>query len=400
LKRSAEGMNRAAREGRYTGGIVPLGYKLEERNKHFFYVPSDVPMWNGLTEADVARRIFQRLGRDGWSCAQVAMEFHTLGIPTVYQKDRRGIRGKATQAVWRTNRIYGLATNTIYRGEMRYGLHTKRPGGREIISAEVPRLVSDELWHAAQESLHANRVNPTGKTTIYFLRSLMSCDLCGRRYMGASSVGRKGQYRCGGQLNKKIGVDRCQGKTIRCDAIDDPIRTDIERWLRDPGDILNELAQEASDAAGAGAVAEAERVLYEGALRDLEQQRRRAQNLHIRGGMSAVEFDDALERIETERRFVLQKLEVFGTLTAPSVDIDLLAEIRAKLDTGLSAAQWQQLAGLLVTEVRVKTEVVTLRAKRATATVHYRFPCVVGSHTGSRSPRSRSSPLWRRNWGS
>ena len=26
LERSAEGMNRAAKEGRYTGGIVPLGY--------------------------------------------------------------------------------------------------------------------------------------------------------------------------------------------------------------------------------------------------------------------------------------------------------------------------------------------------------------------------------------
>ena len=28
LERSAEGMNRAAREGRYTGGIVPLGYTV------------------------------------------------------------------------------------------------------------------------------------------------------------------------------------------------------------------------------------------------------------------------------------------------------------------------------------------------------------------------------------
>ncbi|MEP6609169.1 MAG: recombinase family protein, partial [Burkholderiaceae bacterium] len=266
LKRSAEGMNRAAREGRYTGGIVPLGYKLEERNKHFYYVLSDTPMWNDLTEADVARRVFERLALDRSSCTQIALEFHALGIPTVYQKDRRGIRGRATQALWRPNRIYCLATNTIYRGELRYGRHTKRPGGREIISAQVPRLVSDEIWYAAQESLHANRLNLSGKTTIYLLRSLMNCDLCGRRYSGASSPGRKPVYRCGGQLSKRPGFERCPGKAVRCEAIDDPVRADIERFLRDPGEILNELADEASKAGSANAVAEAEKTLYEATL--------------------------------------------------------------------------------------------------------------------------------------
>ena len=32
LERSAEGMNRAAKEGRYTGGIVPLGYSCFRRS--------------------------------------------------------------------------------------------------------------------------------------------------------------------------------------------------------------------------------------------------------------------------------------------------------------------------------------------------------------------------------
>ena len=34
MARSATGMNRAAREGRYTGGIVPLGYLVEGRKQH------------------------------------------------------------------------------------------------------------------------------------------------------------------------------------------------------------------------------------------------------------------------------------------------------------------------------------------------------------------------------
>ena len=42
LEQSAEGMARAAREGRYTGGIVPLGYKVEGWKHTARLVPSDI----------------------------------------------------------------------------------------------------------------------------------------------------------------------------------------------------------------------------------------------------------------------------------------------------------------------------------------------------------------------
>ena len=45
LERSAEGMNRAAKEGRYTGGIVPLGYCVSGDRGARRLVPDDSPMW-------------------------------------------------------------------------------------------------------------------------------------------------------------------------------------------------------------------------------------------------------------------------------------------------------------------------------------------------------------------
>ena len=51
LERSAEGMNRAAKEGRYTGGIVPLGYSVSGDRGFRRLVPDDSPMWAGLSAA-------------------------------------------------------------------------------------------------------------------------------------------------------------------------------------------------------------------------------------------------------------------------------------------------------------------------------------------------------------
>ena len=71
LERSAEGMNRAAKEGRYTGGIVPLGYSVSGDRGFRRLVPDDSPMWAGLSAADVVRRIYHHLASDGWTCPHI-----------------------------------------------------------------------------------------------------------------------------------------------------------------------------------------------------------------------------------------------------------------------------------------------------------------------------------------
>ncbi len=397
LKNSADGMNRAAREGRYLGGIVPLGYRVDGARQNARLAPSDIPMWRDLTEADVARLIFQRLV-EGWSCTKIAVEFNALGIPTAYGQAGRGIRGRRTQEVWRPNRIYSLATSTIYRGEQRFGVHSRNHKGREIISASVPRLVSDEVWYAAQETLHGNNIIPDGKRTVYLLRGLMRCDTCGQGYYGAPRGESGGSYRCGGQLvSRRLECGRCIGKSIHRGTIEGIVWNDIERFLRDPGDLLRELEAESSPVAGAAAVAEADRMVWASRLDDLAQQRSRALDLHIRGRMPESDLDAALDRIEQELRIVQARLWALGS-KAPSEQVvtpDVLAEIRARIDAGLTPEQRQEIARLLVKRITVHTDIMSERKKMATARIEYLFPRVVPSHTASRWPPGHPSPRCR-----
>ena len=69
LRRSADGMNEAARQGRYCGGIVAYGYRVEGQRNTSHLVPSEeVPAGSPMSEAAVVRHIYQRLAADGWSC--------------------------------------------------------------------------------------------------------------------------------------------------------------------------------------------------------------------------------------------------------------------------------------------------------------------------------------------
>ncbi len=156
LERSAEGMNRAAREGRYTGSIVPLGYTVSGDRGFRRLVPGNSIMWADLSAADVVRRIYHHLASDGWSCMRIANEFNSLGIPTVYRRAGRGVRGKRTQSLWRSGRIRYLVVNTVYMGLLQYGRTSSKPNGRPVVSAHAPPLVSEEIWDAATTTLKRN----------------------------------------------------------------------------------------------------------------------------------------------------------------------------------------------------------------------------------------------------
>jgi site-specific DNA recombinase len=112
-RRSADGMNRAAREGRYCGGIVALGYRIAGRKQTAHLVPDETEIWHGLSAADLVRDIYERLVGGGQSCPAIAAGFNAAGIPTHYTRDARGVRGKKTQGLWRHGHIGNLVRNPI-----------------------------------------------------------------------------------------------------------------------------------------------------------------------------------------------------------------------------------------------------------------------------------------------
>jgi hypothetical protein len=140
---------------------------------------------------------------------------------------------------------------------------------------------------------------------------------------------------------------------------------DIERWLRDPGDVLDELDGRAERDAH-GAVAVAESVTLARALEALEAQRRQALDLSIRGRLTDVELDAQLDRIAADKTTLaarLAALEPSGSPDVPEAAMDLLSELRASLDAGLTDEERQAIVGLLV-RVTIHTETPPDGAKK------------------------------------
>jgi len=382
LARSAAGIARAAREGRYCGGIVPLGYKVEGRKQTAKLVPSDAPIWRDWTEADLVKRIFDWLV-EGWSCRKIADYLNALGVPTSYVKDNRlvarrlGERKQQTQGRWRPGRIRNLVVNPVHKGEYNYGRRSTR-ANREVIIAPVPALVTPETWEAAQETLAKNRIATKHGSRVNLLRSVMHCGICGLNYSG--TAGRNvGWYRCNGQIvyrGKSEG--RCRSKSIRSDWLEPLVWRDVERFLREPGEIIEELAAERTDTSGA-AVLEAERVGIQQALADMPAQRDRVLEAFRRGYMTPIDLDRQMGAVASEEKALqsrLAELTPSEPSTEDELDADLLQEIRRRVDEGIDDVMKREIISLLVHRIDVNTEEVGGR-KRATIIIHYRFPAVV-----------------------
>ncbi len=383
LERSAEGMNRAAREGRYTGGIVPLGYCVSGDRGFRRLVPDDSPMWEHLSAADVVRRIYHHLASDGWTCPHIASEFNSLGIPTSYRRDGRGVRGRRTQGLWRSGHIRNLVVNPVYRGVLQYGRRSSRPNGRSVISSSVPPLVSDDVWNAAIATLKRNRALPRNSRHAYLLRSLIRCAVCGLSFCGTWTRGPR--YRCNGSMaHRGQFAGKCIGASIKGEKLEAAVWSDVSRFLLDPQVLVDELLAESNDIESR-AVAQAERASLIDARSAAQHRRKRAIDLYTRAKLSDDEFDAIAAEVEQELRVLddrLDDLEPDEDFADDAVSEDVLAEIRERLDDDLSDAQRREIVQLLVRRITVHTTLTGRGRKQIRVVIGYRFPRVGEARTG------------------
>lgn len=187
-----------ARKGRQpTTPRRVYGYRYDkamrtwEKDKHEADIVGEMFTWvaGGATFLDVAQRLTER------------------GIPSP--------NGMET---WGTSTISRIIRNSSYIG-VTWAFHNKpkaksvrrfsetawaehhRAGGQPIrLDGVYPRIVSDDLFQRAQERARENKERARRNTKQdYFLRSLMTCAVCGRAYTGVSTS-RDGKtycyYRC------------------------------------------------------------------------------------------------------------------------------------------------------------------------------------------------------------
>ena len=150
-ERTRDKLRASRRKGLYTGGIVVLGYRAED--KKLVIVPE---------EARLVRRIFQRY-IEIQSPKVIAAELNAEGFTTKSGKP------------WNTAAIYRILNNHTYFGEVNYK-------NKEIHEGAHDAIINEETWLRTREILKANDPikDPSRRTRRDIpLRGIIRCGHCG-----------------------------------------------------------------------------------------------------------------------------------------------------------------------------------------------------------------------------
>src|SRR5262249_54093084 len=110
-ERTAMGRDRVARDGRWTGGVVPFGYDLDAEGylvSSGRYLPEQE-----CTEGEYVTGLFRRLA-EGETLLAETRRLNSLGVPPV----RRYQGGKVLRLAreWHPARLSGMVKNPLYKG--------------------------------------------------------------------------------------------------------------------------------------------------------------------------------------------------------------------------------------------------------------------------------------------
>ena len=197
IRRTQEGRLRSIRSGRFSGGMVAYGHKLNRDTKKLEVIDE---------EAAVVLMIFDWCVEERLSCRQIADRLNAMEVPTHYQKDnrkfrRKGRRAQETSGMWRRPQVQNMLRNTAYMGKWVYGKRSKKMRASGRIEVQCPAIVSPEMFYKAAQILERNRwPEPHNRRRQYLLRGLIRCGLCGSNYVVTTTKSKRGDerryYRC------------------------------------------------------------------------------------------------------------------------------------------------------------------------------------------------------------
>jgi site-specific DNA recombinase len=394
IQRSIEGTNRLARNGAWLGGVVPYGYLAVGKGIESRLVISEklIPGFN-ISEAEVVRTIYRMAAEEHKSCHAIADHLDTLGIPSTHIPDEeeapRGKRQITTSRLWSAGRIRNMIVSPTYKGVHRYGSRTAKQ--REIFEREVPAIVSIDIWERAQQTLrdHQLPANRTTTTRPYLLRGLIKCGLCGLTYIGKASPPYKDTeriyYSCNGKSQSRglYGAEgkKCPSKNISTIALETAVWEDIASFLRNPGEVIEQLGQQMQLQEGETERLHDELAKHQQALQALDTEKDSVITLFRRGRIDEAALDRQLDQIQLDEANVRKDIEdVQEQLRCLQEKEDglryaneLLGRLSQLLEQPLTWEIKRELVEALVEEIRVDTVEHDKGRKEAKVTVTYRF---------------------------
>lgn len=381
LERMWHGANRAARDGKWLGGIVPYGYYVDE-NKHLQINNEIIPNIN-MSEADIVRLIFDMVANKGYSTIKLADYLNAMKIPTHYSKDHRG----KVANIWRPNNIGRMLRNTTYKGVHIYGKRSKKQ--RECIERHVPFIVDEDIWDRSQNALknNQNEAMRNSKRT-YLLRSLIKCGECGMTYQG-NSYNRNNNstdvyYVCGGKKAYKGPQGKCTSKNLPAAYIENMVWNDIVRFINSPGEAIDELQNNINKTKEETKNIELDMNILKRNIKEKESEKQSILDLFRKKLIDAKDVEQQLEKIHEEKENLQRSLDELEESLNSESELtkkfnstkELLKDLKGKIDGDVTFEVKRNIIKTLVKKIIIKTNSEG-RNKSASVEIKYSFVNVV-----------------------
>ena len=268
------GMTENALKGKFTGGAVPVGYRIDE-NQRFQTDPLTAPF---IAEAF-------RMYNEGATMTEIRDWLNERHV-----KNPRG--GPMTY-----NTVQHMLNNRRYIGELKY---------RDILIADaIPPLISAELFQEVQEKMAKNKKAPARRKAEddYLLTTKLFCGHCGALMFGESGTSRTGDvhryYKCAAAKKRKS----CTKKTVRKQWLEALVVNETMKLIQDDAVIdslvaaVMELQNRESNSLP----------LYEKQLRETETGIQNMLNA-IQAGILTSSTKERLEALEAQKKDLEAKI--------------------------------------------------------------------------------------------
>ena len=191
------GMHQKAEQGKYMGGTIPLGYKIDA-DKNYVIDENTVC---------VVKRIYEMYA-DGYTIKEICQELNAAGHKS------------STGKKFSYNSLHRVLSNPKYIGRYEYmGI---------VIENAIPRIIDDATFEKVQQRVQRNRRAPAAAkgAVDFYLTGKLFCGKCGSNMVGDSGTSSTGVTHFYYSCIEKKRRHGCTKKTVKKDWIEQLI-TDV-----------------------------------------------------------------------------------------------------------------------------------------------------------------------------
>ena len=335
-------------------------------------------------QAKLVTRIFE-MSAAGKGYLAIASALNAERIKNPCGQDRRNTTKRTDQ--WSASGIKAILERELYIGKVVYGrtrnLHRpdgrKKIAGEKVVTVERPelRIVSDELWQAAQQRMASARAQylrtsggrlygkpGAGLESKHLLAGFLQCGVCGGNMFFSKKTGKRGRpvlmYACSNRRSR--GEAACSNAYgVPAAELTEAVSAELKKVVLNPTMLGNMLAAELKSRAETPDAAKAQRQELTARAAKLAGEVDRIAEAIAEGAGDSKTLVAKLREREAEHHDALARLEHLNGLEIEAEDFDMIAwleEMRGVLSNLQAVLESDPTAGRQLLRRLAKTPIV------------------------------------------